>query len=509
MTRGTFWLDRPERDNFHKLSSKIDLDVAIVGGGMVGLHCAYFLRGSKLEIGLFEARNLGQQATGKSTAKITSQHGAKYRSIVEDFGESNAVLYAQANQRAVVEISNIGKTLPTQPLVEARDAYIFARTEDEAQNLRQEVDVARRLGLPAQFVADAGLPFPTKGASKFSDQAQFDPYLYQTGIASMVQASGVRVFENSRIEDVETGDPLVLRVNGISVTARIVILATQIPIVADGYFFTRAFPMAHPIAAVPMPANLNLDGMYLSASKPSFSVRAASRSNKEFLIVAGPEFQPGEQNAQANCVAELLEFIGQSLHAEEPTHLWINEDFRSMDGIPFIGQASARQPNLLVATGFGAWGITQGFVAGEMLASRILGIKHPCRELFDPARVKPIAGGPSFVSGNIKAATHLVGDRYLDHKTVDADSIQPGEGGIVRSDGELLAVRRSADGGLTAVSAICTHVGCVVDWNPVDRTWDCPCHGSRFDEEGEVLSGPAISRLEPRILIQDKDRAPA
>jgi glycine/D-amino acid oxidase-like deaminating enzyme/nitrite reductase/ring-hydroxylating ferredoxin subunit len=506
---GAFWLDRRDEAFDNIVSSDLDLDVAIVGGGMVGLHCAYFLRHAKLDVGVFEARRIGRQATGKSTAKITSQHGAKYRSLVKDFGKDGALLYAGANQRAVTEISGLGNSLPEKAAVERRNAYVFARTEQEADDLREEAEVAADLGLPAEFVVDAGLPFPTEGALRFSDQYQFDPYLYLTGLAKLIRMTGGLVCEDSRVEGIDNGNQFTLRVNGNLVKARTVVVATQMPIVGDGLFYARAFPLAHPVAAVRMPGNLNLDGMYISVGEPSFSVRTANRFQDRYLIAAGPEFKPGDQTGQGKAVDQMREFLEQSFDAWEPTHLWINEDFRSMDGVPFVGRATSEEPNLLVATGFGAWGITQGYVAGEVLAHTILGKEHPCRDLYDATRIKPIAGGPTFVSGNVKTAAHLVGDRYFGGKTVELETIGVGEGGIVSLDGEFLAVRRGAGGELTALSATCTHLGCIVDWNPIDRTWDCPCHGSRFDGGGEVLSGPATTRLEARHLTPSKKKAPA
>jgi glycine/D-amino acid oxidase-like deaminating enzyme/nitrite reductase/ring-hydroxylating ferredoxin subunit len=506
---GAFWLDRPDEPNVSRVSTDLDLDVAVIGGGMVGLHCAYLLRHAKLDVGVFEARRIGRQATGKSTAKITSQHGAKYRSLVEDFGKDGAQLYAAANERAVSEIAGLGYSLPDKAAVERRNAYVFARTDREADDLREEAEVAADLGLAAAFVADAGLPFATQGALRFLDQYQFDPYLYLTGLAKLIRMTGGQVYENSRVEDIDKSDPMNLRVNGRSVTAKIVVVATQMPIAGDGLFYARAFPLAHPIAAVPMPANLKLDGMYISAGEPSFSVRTANRFQDRYLIVAGPEFKPGEQTGQVKAVEQMREFLEQSFDGWEPTHLWINEDFRSMDGVPFVGQATSGEPNLLVATGFGAWGITQGYIAGEVLAHKILGKEHPCRDLYDATRIKPIAGGTAFVSENVKTAAHLVGDRYFGGKTVELETIAAGEGGIVSHDGELLAVRRGKDGHPVARSARCTHLGCIVDWNSIDRTWDCPCHGSRFDEDGEVLSGPATTRLETKDLPADLKKAPS
>jgi Rieske Fe-S protein len=178
-----------------------------------------------------------------------------------------------------------------------------------------------------------------------------------------------------------------------------------------------------------------------------------------------------------------------------------------MDGMAFVGPATSGKPDLLVATGFNAWGITQGAVAGEILAARILEKIHPCADLYDATRVKPVAGGPTFVMENVKTAAHLAGERLLGSRISKLADIAQGEGGVIRHKGEQLAVLKDADGAVTARSAICTHLGCVVGWNAIDRTWDCSCHGSRFDADGAVLSGPATAPLEARALAGAKTRS--
>lgn len=201
---------------------------------------------------------------------------------------------------------------------------------------------------------------------------------------------------------------------------------------------------------------------------------------------------------------DLHEFLGQHFGIGEFSHCWTNEDFRPMDGAAFIGPTD-RDGTLLVAVGFDAWGISQGVVAADILADHILGRTNHAAQLFDATRMKPVAGAAEFTKGNIEAATNLFGNRLLKRDSVPLESIGPGSGGIVSHKGEQLAVRRHEDGSLTALSAVCTHLGCIVGWNEIDETWDCPCHGSRFDAWGEVLSGPAVARLQLRDAPETDD----
>jgi glycine/D-amino acid oxidase-like deaminating enzyme/nitrite reductase/ring-hydroxylating ferredoxin subunit len=492
------WLDRPAPISFDALAADLAVDVAIVGAGIVGLHCARLLRGSGRKVVVLEARRVGRQATGRSTAKVTSQHGLKYASLMRDFGRDAAQLYARFNQRAVGEIAGICAELPDRAGLEERDAFIYAETARQAEQLREEADVAVALGLPAEFRSSVAVPMRTEGALRFSGQYQFDPYFYLTGLAGLTRGDGVSIFENSRVTDIDASTPCVLEVNGHKVTAETVVVSTQMPIVNEGLFYAKAYPFAHPVAAAPLPAGVEIDGMFINTGSPTHSFRTAGKDGQRFVVVAGAEYKTGEPKEAGTAVADMLAFMKRVFGIAEPSHLWSNEDFRSMDSAAFVGPASSSHPNLLVAVGFDAWGITQGTVAAEILAQRIRGEKHACADLFDATRVKPIAGGPTFVTENIKVAADLVGGRMLGRKATAFEDIPPNGGGVVSHGGEYVAVRRTEDGTVTALSAVCTHLGCLVGWNPVDRTWDCSCHGSRFDEHGEVLSGPAVAPLAPK-----------
>lgn len=503
----SFWLDCQTPVEFPAVNTDMDVDVAIVGAGIVGLHAAYELRQSGLSVAVYEAWQIGRQATGRSTAKVSSQHGLKYGSLIRDFGLDTAKLYADANQAAITKIVGISSSLPENAGLEDKPAYLYAESAQQLDHIEAEEEAASSLGLPAELLPSAGLPFETYGALRFAGQYQFDPYLYLCGLAQLVAEAGVSVFERSRVVEVEDGPPYRLSVNRSKVTAGKVIVATQMPVAGDGLFFAKAFPFAHPVAAVPLAQDMRIEGMYLSVGNPSHSFRTATRDGKHYLIAAGGEFKIGEQGAASEAIADLLACLKRSFSDDDPTHLWINEDFRPMDGMAFVGPATSGKPDLLVATGFNAWGITQGAVAGDILAARILEKTHPCADLYDTTRVKPVAGGPTFVVENVKTATHLAGERLFGSRISKLEDIAQGEGGVIRHKGEQLAVLKDADGAVTARSAVCTHLGCVVGWNAIDRTWDCSCHGSRFDEDGAVLSGPATAPLEARALAGAKSRS--
>ncbi len=495
-----FWFEGHEPGGFAPLGEDLLVDVAIVGGGMVGLHCAWQLREAGLRVALFEARRIGHQATGKSTAKVTSQHGLRYSTLKRNFGEERARLYAELNQKAVAEIASICEHIEGRASFERRDAYVYAETEKRVGELEDEAETARALGLPASVERSATMPFEVAALLRFAGQGQFDPHAYLHGMARLV-AGNVAIYEQSRVTEVEQGRPCRLQVNGHSVRAGQVVVATQLPVVGDGMFYTKAFPIAHPVAAAPLPDGVAVDGMFLGVEEPTHSFRTAVRDGRTWLVAAGGEYRTGEPGKQAEMVSDLKTFLRERFGIDEPSHMWTNEDFRAMDGAAFIGPATGGEPNLLVATGFDAWGITQGAVAGEVLAARLLSREHPGAELFDSTRLKPLSGGPTFVAENVKAGAHMVGDRLFGASSIDPADLAAGQAAVVKVEGEELAIRRDPSGTLHVLSAKCTHMGCVVGWNEVDETWDCPCHGSRFEADGTVISGPARSPLQRKHLV--------
>jgi glycine/D-amino acid oxidase-like deaminating enzyme/nitrite reductase/ring-hydroxylating ferredoxin subunit len=502
----SFWLSPEPDETFPRLDQPLFVDVAVIGGGIAGLTAAHSVAQAGLRVAVLEARRIGRQATGRSTAKVTSQHQIKYKTLIRDVGQDKARLYAQANERAARLVASLAGDMPDRGGLEEKPAFVYAEDEKQAEQLREEAEAAASLGLPADIVADPELPFPVAAALRFRGQYQIQPYRYLQALARAVVARGGQVFEETRVTAVEQGEPCRAETDRGAVTARHIFVATQIPFIAEGHFYAKAFPMAHPIAAARLPAGKPVGGMFINAGSPTHSFITADRDGETYLVAAGGEYKTGQAGQQQEMLEDLRRFLRDAFGIDELTHLWVNEDFRPMDSLPFIGPATSSTPNVHVATGFNAWGLSQGTMAGQIVADLILGRPNQEAELFDARRIRPISGGPTFVTENLKAAGHLIGDRLLKLKAEKPEEIAPGEGGVVEIDGEQVALCKSEAGSVTVLSAVCTHLGCIVGWNPIDRTWDCPCHGSRFDSDGTVLSGPAVSPLEPRAVPESANR---
>ncbi|WP_397475205.1 FAD-dependent oxidoreductase [Pusillimonas sp.] len=482
---------------YPSLAEDTRADVVVVGAGIVGLTAAYELARAGKKVVVLEALQVASQATARSTAKITSQHGLLYGTLIRNFGEDNARLYAQANQEAVERIATMVEKERIDCAFERKPAFIYAPDIETASEVNDEALAAVMLGLPARTMKEIPAPVSCTTAMCFDDQAQFNPVQYLTGLARTV-ARMAQVYENSRVVGVvQDGDAQQVKTQaGQTVRARHVLVATHLPVVPDGKFFAKAFTFSHSIAAAPIAAGSSLDGMFIAAGASSYSFRLDSSSGADHIIAAGPAYETGVPEDLSESFTKLEAFLREHFDIEEPTFRWTNEDFRSMDGMPFAGRASSSTPRLYVATGFNAWGITNGVVAAHVIADEILKRENPCSDLFDAARIKPLAGGTEFLKENLMSAKQFVVDHLSSSSPEAAEHLGLGRARVVRNDGDSIAQYRDRDGRLHEVSAVCTHMGCVVEWNEIDLTWDCPCHGSRFRPDGEVLHGPATTALE-------------
>ena len=489
----TYWNATAPAPDFPRLTRDIGVDVAIVGGGIVGVTTARALKDMGLAVAVVEARKVGRQVTGKSTAKITSQHSTIYQTLERTFGESRARLYAEAQETAVRKIQSFASQYGIDCDIEPKPAYTYTRDEQYVRQIEKEVELAQRLGLAATLVRETDLPFDVRAAMRFDNQAQFHPTKYVAGLAQTIPGDGCHVFENSRVIDWE---PTRVVTEEAVVTARHVVMATHLPLGEIGGYYAQVYPYAEPVIAARI--GRVPDGMYLSLEQPTHSIRTHTREKGEvYGIVARTSFKPGHTDEERQYFEDIERWLSENFDAGPVEYRWVNKDYTPMDNAPFIGWSSSGGDGYLVATGFNAWGISNGTAAGMILADLAAGKENPWLDVFDAGRVKPIAGGPKFVKENVQVATHLVSG-YLSRKPKSFDELAPGDAAILEIDGENVAAFKDEQGRVHAVSAACSHMGCIVGWNETDRTWDCPCHGSRFELGGAVIHGPATTPLESK-----------
>lgn len=489
----SYWNATSPASDWPILSGDIEVDIAIVGGGIVGVTTARMLKDRGLKVALVEARRIGEEVTGKSTAKITSQHNIAYTVIERKFGEHGARCYAEANEAGLATIVALAGRYRLACELERCPAYVYTEDEKEVTSIEKEAELARLLGLPASLATEIGLPFPVRAAMRWDDQARFHPVKFVKGLAATLPGDGSHLFERSRV--IDWAPDRVVTETG-TVKARHVVMATHLPLGKTGLLFAQNYPHIHPVIMGRAAAGRMPEGMYISVETPRHSLRGhRDADGGEWIIFAGPAFKAGHVEDERSSFADLERFALDHFGVT-PAWKWTNIDYSAMDHLPFVGWSSSGSGAYLVATGFNAWGITNGAAAATMIADLVTNGENPWLDLFDARRIKPVASAAEFVKGNAEVAGELVGG-YLSSKPQSFDALRPGEADVLKIDGKNVAAYRDDEGRLHAVSAVCTHMGCLVGWNETDRCWDCPCHGSRFEHGGAVIHGPAVKPLAP------------
>ena len=483
--------DRPPRP---RAVGDVRADVAVVGGGITGLTVALALARAGREVVVLEADRLGFAVTGNTTAKLTPLHQLVYAELTDRFDGATARCYAQANVEA---IRWIAATVADEGIAcdwRQQRAYTFAQTEDGLERVRREVGAAVDAGLDARFETDTPLPWRVPGAITLPADAgaELHPVRYVEGLADAVERAGGRIFERSRVLGASRiGSPR-LHTDGARVAADRVVLATHMPMLDRGLWFTRL--TAERSYGVGAPVAQPLGAMLISADGPTRSVRSHPHGEGELLLVGGEGHITGEDNDTRARYAALEAFARERFGVETITHRWSAQDLHPADGLPYAGPLLPGLSGFWIAAGFRKWGLTNGTAAALVVADRLLGRPNPFAAVFDATRITVRQSTMGIAHELFKDARHLVGD-WLRMPLRSADALAPDDGGIVQVGGLPAAAYRASDGTLHLRSPACTHLGCRVAWNAAERSWDCPCHGSRFDVDGRVLQGPATRPL--------------
>ncbi|HEX2053303.1 MAG TPA: FAD-dependent oxidoreductase [Actinomycetota bacterium] len=506
----SIWVSTTDETTYPQLGgSGFHYDVAVIGGGIAGLTTAVLLKKAGMKVAVVEARRIASGATGYTTAKITSLHGLTYAKLLREQGEEKARLYAEASQAAIEQIAGFVTVDGIECGFERLPAVTYTEDPEQVREIDAEVEAARKLGLPAMLVTQTDLPWEIRAGILFENQAQFHPRRYALGLARIVDGDGSSVFEETRALDLEEeGDRPVVRTEHGTITADHVVQATHLPFHDPAGLFAKAAPTRSYCMAVQIDGHVP-QSMYLSADKPTRSLRPHRVEDTEFLLIGGEGHKVGQGDFTTTRYAKLEAWARERFNVTSVDFRWSAQDYMPADDIPYIGRLSPRSDRLYVATGFKKWGMTAGTAAGRILSDLILGIDNPWSEVFDATRldIGPSAG--KLIKENANVAKRFVSDRLHTLVAPDINSLKPGEGAIVRAGRDKVAAYREVGGMMKTVSPVCTHLGCVVSFNDAEQTWDCPCHGSRFDTDGNVIEGPATKALEAMDVPSDATTAPS
>lgn len=457
-----------------RLYSDLKVDVAVIGAGIAGLLTAYELTKKGFSVAVIEKEGICGGETKGTTAKITYQHGLIYQKL----SEVDAQNYYYANKMAVDKFFEIAEELGVECELKRMPSYIYSR--EDTEKIKAEALAAKKAGIECEICEQTELPLEVKIALKFNDTACFQPLEFLKAVAKKLT-----IYTDTEAVSVDEGG---VNTEFGRVNAKHIVVATHYPFInAPGYYFLRLYQSRSYLLALENVPKIN--GMYLDVGAGGHTFRPY----KDMIIFGGQSHTTGDRESAEGCYEKLAEFAQKIYPGCRVVERWSAQDCMTPDSVPFIGRYSKDTPNLWVATGFNKWGMTSSMVAAMILSNKISGKNLPFAETFAPTRPKA-AKMSSVTALSLKAAAHLL-KQGLYIPSGELNEVKKGEGRIVNVEGQKLGVYRDEQGNFFFVDPKCTHLGCQLEWNQSEKSWDCPCHGSRFDIYGKVLSNPAKADL--------------
>lgn len=493
------WISTTAATDFPKLRRDLEVDVAIVGGGMTGITAAILLARAGSRVAVLEKNRIVTGESGHTTAHLTAVMDAGAEDLRRHFGEDAARLVFSSTREALDRIARFVTEYGIECHFRRLPAYWYTEKQSEVARLEQEAEVSQQFGMDCRLVREVPLPFPAKAAVLYPNQAQFHPRLYLLALAAELQRAESQIFEETQVLNVQDGEPCRVETGGGTVTCRDVIVAANVPVNNRIFVHTKIAAYRSYALAAPLEPAAGLDGLFWDTEDPYHYTRTQTTGDGTFLIVGGEDHKTGQEDDTEKPFRKLLDYAQSRFGIRELAYRWSGQIIEPLDGLPYIGRNSFSR-HVYVATGYSGQGMTGGTLAAMILSDLILGRDNPYAEIYDATRLKLRGAAKDYLSENVDYPAHLIPDR-LTATDVEADSlkaIRPGDGKILELDGRKAAVHRDEEGRVHKLSPVCTHLGCDVRWNSSEKSWDCPCHGSRFTPKGEVINGPAIKPLEPR-----------
>lgn len=513
----SYWLNSSnisERDK--PIDNNYMADVCIIGAGIAGLSTGYYLAKNGLKVIILDKSEIGAKTSGHTTAKITAQHGLIYDYLINSFGLDFASKYYKSNIQAIKNIKQIIDSENIDCDFEYKNNYVYTSNQSELTKIHNEIKALTTImdflqetnfhnssGFEnnttfPQFVTNCGLPFKTCGAVETKNQAQFHPLKFMYGLAKAIKNYSGLIFTNSLVKDIQKYDEgYICYTNEYIVKSKYVVVTSHYPFINfPGFYFSKMYQATSYAIAIEAKKNFP-NGMYINSKEPTVSFRTAKYNDKDLLIIGGGGHKTGySPDSDSDYGYTFLEKIAKQFYPDSNIlYKWNTRDCITLDKVPYIGEFSIFMPDVYVATGFNKWGMTSSNVAANIIKDEILGIENPYSKIYNSSRFSPIKN-----RGEMKNMVTQVFHSFVSNRIKipedEIASIKNDNGGIIKINGVAIGIYKDKNGHIFAVNPTCTHLGCLLTWNNLDKTWDCPCHGSRFDYHGKNLYDPAFKDLE-------------
>jgi glycine/D-amino acid oxidase-like deaminating enzyme/nitrite reductase/ring-hydroxylating ferredoxin subunit len=496
-----YWSTSAAFPQFARLTEDVVTDVVVVGAGVTGLTAAYLLAKSGKQVVVLERDRCAMIDTGHTSAHLTMVTDTRMTELVKRFGRNHAQAVWDAGLAAIAMIDDVVREHPIDAGFEWVDGYLHVppdnETKQEAERLQEDARLASDFGFDVEYME--AVPLVNRPGIRFANQARIHPRRYLAGVAKAFVALGGHIYEHSAADEF-CDKPRAVKAAGHTVRYEDVVIATHNPLVGLAglagamLFQTKLALYTSYVVAGRTPRGAMPDALWWDTGDPYYYLRVEPHRDYDVVIFGGEDHKTGQQDDTVNCYRRLEERLAAMVPHIEMTHRWSGQVIETPDGLPYIGKSADHQ---YAATGYSGNGLTFGTVAGMMISDAILGRSNPWTELFDPSRKALTRGLWDYFKENVDYPYYMIRDRFAGAEARSLRAVKRGQGKIIEQKGAKVTAYRDPAGQVTLRSAICTHLGCTVGWNTAERTWDCPCHGSRFAPTGEVISGPAEEPLSP------------
>jgi glycine/D-amino acid oxidase-like deaminating enzyme/nitrite reductase/ring-hydroxylating ferredoxin subunit len=496
------WTEDTDNQNYPKLGKNLSVDVCVVGGGLGGIATALLLQRDGKSVCVLESATLGSGQTGQTTAHVTTALDDRYDQLEHFHGTLGIRLAAESHQSALNLIEQLATSLNIQCELERVKGYLFLDPKDSMSILSRELKAVHRAGLNDVHAVDEipSMPFDTGPALCFPNQIQFHPLQFLSGLAKEFIAAGGMIYTHTPVVEIKGGSlAKVTTHDNRNVFCKAVVVATNSPVNDIFAIHTKQAPYRSYVISANIPKGSIPKGLYWDTPDPYHYVRTqAGRKEDSYdsLLVGGEDHKTGQNTHPEDAYRKLEIWMRQRFPmAREISHRWSGQIMEPMDGLAYLGHNPMDRDNVYVITGDSGNGMTHAMIGAIIITDQIMGRPNPWETLYQPSR-KNLRAIKDFIRENANVAVQY-GDWFGPGDVNDTDEIERGQGGVVRQGTHLIAAYRDEKGNLHTNSATCPHLGGIVRWNSAEKTWDCPCHGSRFDVEGKVIEGPACKNLKP------------